>query len=83
MEVDQKSKSYQARKVSPHTINTTQSKWNSLPNRNIFFGDRRQRASAIDSYTIRPLCSSKWKKLQKYQGRIESISCNKLRYGNQ
>ena len=31
----------------------------------------------------KPLCSSEWKKLNRYQGRTESISWNKLCYGNQ
>ena len=31
MEVDQKSKSYQARRVSPRARNTTQSEWNDFP----------------------------------------------------
>ena len=83
MEVDQKSKSYQTRRVSARARNTTQSKWNSFPNRNIFFGDWSQRAARIDSWTIKPLCSSEWKKLHSYQWRIESISWNKLHYGNQ
>ena len=82
MEVDQKSKSYQARRVSPRARNTAQSKWNSFPNRIISFGDRPPRATRIDSWTIKPLCSSDWKNLQSYQGRTESISWNKLRYGN-
>ena len=76
MEVDQKSKSYQAIKVSPRTRNTTQSKWNSFSNINIFFGDWPRRAARIDSWTIKPLCSSEWKKLHSYQGRTESISWN-------
>ena len=83
IEVDQKSKSYQARRVSPRARNTTQSKWNSFLNRNIFFGDRPRRAARIDSWTIKPLYSSEWKKLHSYQGRTESISWNKLRYDNQ
>ena len=49
MEVYQKSKSYQARKVSPHARNTTESKLNSFPNRNIFIGDRPRRAAKTDS----------------------------------
>ena len=36
MEVDQKSISYQAKRVSSHARNATQSKWNSFPNRNFF-----------------------------------------------
>ena len=52
MEVDKKSKSYQARRVSPPARNTAQSKWNSFPNRNIFFGDWPPRAARIDSWTI-------------------------------
>ena len=48
-----------------------------------FFGDRPQRAARIDSWIIKPLCSSEWKKLHNYQGGTESISWNKLRYGNQ
>ena len=82
-EVDQKSKSYQARTVSPCARNTTQCKWNSFPDRNIFFGDWPQRAARSDSWTINPLCSSEWKKLHSYKGRTESISWNKLQYGNQ
>ena len=46
MEVDQKSKSYQARSVSR---NATQPKGNSFPNRNILFGDWPRRAARIDS----------------------------------
>ena len=49
MEVDQKSKSFQARRVSPRTRNTTQSKRNSFPNRNIFFGERPRKAATSDS----------------------------------
>ena len=49
MDVDQKSKSYQARRVLPRATNTTQSKWNSFLNSNIFFGDQPQRAATIDS----------------------------------
>ena len=49
MEVDQKSKSSQSRIVSPCARNTTQSKRNSFPNINIFFGDRPRRAARIDS----------------------------------
>ena len=56
MEVDQKRKSYQARRVSPRVRNTTQSKWNSFSNRNIFFVDRPRRAAWIDNLTIKPLC---------------------------
>ena len=52
MEADQKSKSYQARRVLPRAMNTTQSKWNSFLNRNIFFGDQPQGAATIDSWTI-------------------------------
>ena len=55
MEVDQQLKSYQARRVSPRARNKTQSKWNSFPNRNIFFGDRPQSAARIDSWTIMEL----------------------------
>ena len=47
------------------------------------FGDRLRRAARIDSLAIKPLCSSEWKKLHSYQGRTESISWNKLCYGNQ
>ena len=83
MEVDQKSKSYQARRVSPRVRNMTQSKWNSFPNRNIFFGDQSGRAARSDSWAIKPLRSSEWKKLHSHQGRTESISWNKLRYDNQ
>ena len=78
MEVDQKSKSYQAIKVSSRTRNTTQSKWNSFSNINISFGDWPRRAARINSWTIKPLCSSECKKLHSYQGRTESISWNKL-----
>ena len=39
--------------------NATQSKWNSFPNRNIFFGDQPRRAT---------------KKLHSYQGRTETTS---------
>ena len=53
MEVDQKRKSYQARRVAPGARNTIQSKWNSFLNRNIFFGDRPRRAARIDSWTIK------------------------------
>ena len=49
MEVDQKSKSYQARRASPRDRNTTQSIGNSFSNRNIFFGDRPGGAAKIDS----------------------------------
>ena len=52
MKVDKKSRSYYARRVSPRARNITQSKWNSFPNRNIFFGDRPRRAARIDSWTI-------------------------------
>ena len=38
MKVDQKSKSYQARRASPRARNTTQ-KYNTFANRNTFFGD--------------------------------------------
>ena len=78
-----KSKSYQARRVLPRARNTTQSKWNSFPNRNIFFGDQPRRDVRIDSWTTKSLCSLKWQKLHSYQGRTESISWNKLCYGNQ
>ena len=64
------------RRVPTCARNTTQSKWNSFLNRNIFFGDRPWRAARIDSWTIKPLCSSEWKKLHSYQGRTESISWN-------
>ena len=56
-----KSKSYQARRVLPRARNTTQSKWNSFPNRNIFVVDQSRRAGRNDSWTIKPLCSSEWK----------------------
>ena len=46
MEVDQKSISYQARRLSPRTRNTTQSKRNSFHNRNIFFGDRPRKETS-------------------------------------
>ena len=49
MEVDQKSKIYQARRVSPRAGNAIQSKWDNFSNRNIFFGDRPRRAARIDS----------------------------------
>ena len=49
MKVDQKSKTYLARRVSPSARNTTQSKWNSFLNRNIFFGGPPRRAARIDS----------------------------------
>ena len=39
MEVDQKSKIYQARRVSPRARNAIQSKWANFSNRNIFFGE--------------------------------------------
>ena len=68
MEVDQKSESYQATRVSPHAKNTIQAKWNSLTNRNIFFVEKLRRAATIDSWTTKPLCSSEWKKLHSYQG---------------
>ena len=61
MEVDQKRKSYQVRRVSPGARNTFQSKWNSFPNRNVFFGGRPRRAAGIDSWKIKPLCLSEWK----------------------
>ena len=83
MEKDQKIKSYRAKRVPPGARYTTESKWNSFPNRNTFFGDQSRRASRIDSWTIKSLCSSEWKKLHNYQERTESISWNKLRYGNQ
>ena len=51
----------QARRVSPGARNTTQSKWNSFPNRNIFVVDQSRRAGRNDSWTIKPLCSSEWK----------------------
>ena len=79
MDEDQKTKSYQARKVSPHARNTTQSKWNSFPNRNILYGDRPLRVARIYSWTWLSEC----KKLHSYQERTENISWNKLRYGNQ
>ena len=79
----QKSKSYQARRVSPHAKNKTQSKWNSFPNRNIFFDDRFRRAARIDSRTIMPLCSSESKKHHSHKGRTDSISWNKICYNNQ
>ena len=56
---------------------------NSFPNKNIFFGDQPRRAARIVSWTIKPLWSSEWKKLHSYQERAESISWNKLCYGNQ
>ena len=49
MEADQKSISYQERRVLPRARNKTQSKWSSFPNRNIFFAGRPQRAARIDS----------------------------------
>ena len=49
MELDQKCKSYEARRVSPLTRNTTQCRWNKFPNRNIFFVDRPGRAARFDS----------------------------------
>ena len=49
MEVDQKSKSYQGRRMSPRARNTTTSKRKSSSNRNIFFGDQPQRAARFDS----------------------------------
>ena len=48
MEVDLKSKSFQARRMSPLARNTIQFKQNSFPNRNIFFGDRPRRAARFD-----------------------------------
>ena len=83
MEEDKKSKNYQPRRVSPRARNTTQSKWNRLPNRKIFFGDRTQRVARIASWTIKLSCLLEWKKLHSYQGRTEIISWNKLREGNQ
>ena len=56
MKLDQKSKHFLARRASPRARNAIQSKWNSFPNRNIFFGDRSQRAARIDSWTIKSLC---------------------------
>ena len=82
MEVDQKIKSYLARRVPPHARNTTQSVWNSFPNRNIFFGDGPRRAARTDIWTIKPLCSSEQNELHRYQRRTEFISWNKLCYGN-
>ena len=83
MEVDQNLKIDQARRVSSRAKNITQSTWNSFPNRKIFFGGQPQRAARIDSWTIKCLWSSEWKKLCSSQGKIESISWNKPRYGNQ
>ena len=45
-----------------------------FPHINIFFGNWSKRAARIDSWTIKLLCSSEWKKLYSYQGRTESIS---------
>ena len=56
MEVDQNLKIHQARRVSPRAKKTTQSTWNSFPNRKIFFGGQPQRAARIDSWTIKFLC---------------------------
>ena len=41
---------YQARRVLSRARNTTQSKWSSFPNRNIFFDDRSRKAARIDSW---------------------------------
>ena len=67
--------------MSPRGRNTTHSKWNSFSNINIFFVNRPRTAARIDSWTIKPLCSSEWKKPRSSQGITESISRNKLRYG--
>ena len=61
MEKDQKNKRYRAKRVPPGARYTTESKWNSFSNRNTFFGDQSRRASRIDSWTIKPLCSSELK----------------------
>ena len=57
-----KFKGYQARRVSPRVRNTTQSKWNSFPNKIFLFGDKARKAARTDSWTIKLLCSSEWKK---------------------
>ena len=49
IKVEQKSKRYVGRRVSLQARNTTQSKWKSFPNRNIFFGERSRRATRIDT----------------------------------
>ena len=67
MKVEQKYKSYQARRVLTRARNTTQSKWNNFSNSNLFFGDQPQRAVRIGSWKIKLLFLSEWKKLHSYQ----------------
>ena len=63
--MNQKSKGHQARRVSPRARNTTQSKWNSFPNRNVFFGDRPRKAARIDVEQSN-LCASQNERLKAF-----------------
>ena len=77
MELDQKSKSYQTRRVSPHARNATPSKLNSFPNTNIFSGDWPQRAARIDSSHGRNFAVTK-EELKAFLGINVVMGINKL-----
>ena len=83
MEVDQKSKSYQARRASLRARNTAQSKWNSFPNRNILFGDQPRRATRIDSSKNQTFMLIRMEKTSQLPKKNWNDFFDKLRYGIQ